>query len=141
MSRARPFVDGSSVMVIASQSDRPSTSLMHGLKHGNLQMFASCAVNLPNSICGRDVLWFVDNEAAAAAMIRGSSGSRDVDQIVQLAFLQFHLLNTRAWIEWINSSSSPSAGVSRGGLEDEWTCDQGWSLSYARLPSPTICET
>ena len=97
--------------------------------------------NLPESLRDRDVLWFVDNEAAAAAMILGSSGSRDVDMIVQLAFLQFHSLNCRIWVEWINSASNPSDGLSRGGLQDAWTLSQGWSLTYAFLPHPTLCET
>ena len=39
--------------------------------------------NLPSLLADQDLLWFVDNEAAASAMIRGSSGSTDVDQIVQ----------------------------------------------------------
>ncbi len=32
---------------------------------------------------GRDVIWFIDNEAACSAMIRGSSTSEDVQDITE----------------------------------------------------------
>eukprot|EP00435_Cladocopium_sp_Y103_P025373 s2946_g6.t1 len=42
-----------------------------------------------------DVLWFVDNEAAASSLIRGSSREGDVHAIAQFAHLLFHTLNSR----------------------------------------------
>ena len=83
---------------------------------------------------GSDVTWFIDNEAAAAAGIRGASGEPDVTAIVQAAHLLWLNLGTRVWIEWIDSASNPSDGLSRAGLLDPWTQAQGWDLSNSRDP-------
>ena len=112
------------------------------------QIFAAeafCALlvpfNLPHLFQGQDLIWFVDNEAAAAAIIRGSSSSSDVDSILQLSALLLLQLEARLWVEWINSDANPSDGLSRDGLDDSWTLEQGWDLSAARLPSTSIHET
>ena len=97
--------------------------------------------NLPYMLADQNLLWFVDNEAAASAMIRGSSGSTEVDQIVQLSLILLLRLRARLWIEWINSDANPSDGLSRDGLADQWTQPQPWDLSEAALPSSSICET
>ena len=77
---------------------------------------------------------FMDNEAAAAAAIRGASGEEDVDRIVQTAHLLWMHLGARVWIEWVDSKSNPSDGLSRLGLLDPWTQEQGWLLSHGRQP-------
>ena len=74
----------------------------------------------PTLLRGRDVLWFFDNEAAVSAIIRVSTAEPDVLILVQQAHLQFHELQMRTWVEWIDSSSNPSDGLSRDGLLDEW---------------------
>ncbi|OLP77008.1 hypothetical protein AK812_SmicGene42982 [Symbiodinium microadriaticum] len=106
---------------------------------------AFCAVltpfNLPDVFRNRDVLWFIDNEAAASACIRGSSGSRDVDSMVRLAHVMSAKSGTRIWYEWVNSTSNPADGLSRGGLSDPWTLAQGWSLSYGALPEISTLDT
>ena len=33
-----------------------------------------------------------------------------------------------AWFEWIDSDSNPADGLSRDGLLDQWTIQQGWEL-------------
>ena len=38
------------------------------------------------------------------------------------------------WHEWIDSDSNPADGLSRDGLQDEWTLNQGWDL--AEYPYP-----
>ena len=54
---------------------------------------ACCVVlvpfNHPEAFRDMDVLWFIDNEAAASSAIRGASGSPDVDRIVQIAHMMF----------------------------------------------------
>ena len=97
--------------------------------------------NMPSLLADQDLLWFVDNEAAASAMIRGSSGFRDVDQIVQLSSILLLRLRARLWIEWVNSDANPSDGLSRDGLADQWTQSQAWDLSEAALPRSSIRET
>ena len=81
-----------------------------------------------------DVTWFIDNEAAAAAGIRGASKEPDVTTIVQAAHLLWMSLGTRVWIEWIDTASNPSDGLSRAGLLDPWTQAQDWQLSVCRDP-------
>lgn len=82
-----------------------------------------------------DVLWWVDNESAVAALVRGTSSQEDVHEIVQATHLTLHRLSTRVWWEWIDSSSNPSDGLSRCGLQDQWTVDQHWILSDIDFPS------
>ena len=85
-------------------------------------------------LAGRDLLWFVDNEAAVSSLIKGSSGQEDVHAIVQLAHLIFQKRQIRPWIEWIDSASNPSDGLSRLGIEDEWTRTQPWRLCELSFP-------
>ena len=42
------------------------------------------------------------------------------------------ILRCRLWVEWIDSESNPSDGLSRDGLRDKWTQLQEYSL--AELP-------
>ena len=90
--------------------------------------------NLHRRLRGCDVVWFIDNEAAAAATIRGASREDDVNDFVQVAHLMWMYLGVRVWIEWVDSESNPSDGLSRLGLQDPWTVDQGWILSEALQP-------
>ena len=32
------------------------------------------------------------------------------------------------WYEWIDSASNPADGLSRDGIKDKWTLEQGWEL-------------
>eukprot|EP00438_Fugacium_kawagutii_P009809 Skav220335 [mRNA] locus=scaffold6168:50559:51230:+ [translate_table: standard] len=82
-----------------------------------------------------DVLWFIDNEASAAALIRATSDEPDVLILVQQSHLQFQALNSRPWVEWVDSESNPSDGLSRLGLSDEWTRRQPWLLSEHPFPA------
>ena len=78
---------------------------------------------------GKDVVWFIDNEAAASCAIRGCSSIPEVETAVQVAHLLWLALGCRVWVEWIDSKSNPSDGLSRLGLRDPWTLEQGWRLS------------
>ena len=96
---------------------------------------------------GRDIVWLIDNEAAAACGIRGSAKLPEVEVAVQAAHLLWLHLGCRVWIEWTDSKSSPADGLSRQGLADPWTQDQQWDLTTPRLPPwprillrPTCCS-
>ena len=90
---------------------------------------------------GRDLIVFVDNEAAVSSLIRGSTKVEDANALVELCHALALLLHTRVWIEWIDSESNPSDGLSRLGVCDPWTADQGYLL-HARsaddFPSPSL---
>eukprot|EP00435_Cladocopium_sp_Y103_P010075 s1670_g2.t1 len=79
-----------------------------------------------------DVVWFIDNEASAAALVRVTSGEEDILLMVQHAHLQFHALRIRPRFEWIDSESNPADGLSRLGLLDEWTLSQPWHAEDAQ---------
>ena len=78
---------------------------------------------------------FVDNEAAAASLIRGSSSSLDVGVMAQAVHWLLMRIDCRIWIEWIDSDSNPSDGLSRLGIHDPWTIEQGWQLQQGLVPS------
>ena len=82
---------------------------------------------------GRDVFLFIDNEAAVAAHIRCGTSAADVRTMIHAFHWQLQTAGVRVWIEWIDSDSNPSDGLSRLGCEDPWTVQQGWSL--AEIPS------
>ena len=83
---------------------------------------------LHKSLRGQDVVWFIDNEAAASCSIRGGSNIPEVETAVQAAHLLWLRLGCRVWIEWVDSKSNPADGLSRAGLADPWTREQGWIL-------------
>ena len=77
----------------------------------------------PQVLRSLDILWFIDNEAAANSFIRGDSRESDVHSIVQFSYLLYRHLQCRVWFGWIGSHSNPSDGLSRLGLLDQWTMD------------------
>ena len=89
---------------------------------------------LPALLADRDILWFVDNESAASTLVRCASSQCDVHEIAQYSHYMLHMLRSRVWYEWIDSDSNPSDGLSRAGLEDEWTQSQNWSLQSYSFP-------
>ena len=92
----------------------------------------------PELFKGYDVLWFVDNEAAVASLIKASSKQPDVHLICQFAHALLFRLGARVWFEWIDSVSNPSDGLSREGLADPWTAKQNWVLTEFSFPSELL---
>ena len=81
-----------------------------------------------NLLTGRDVIFFIDNEAAASAMIKGDSRLPVVGTMsmcVQLLLIRYKIA---IWFEWVDSNSNLADGLSRDGAEDPWTLDQHWHL-------------
>ena len=97
-------------------------------------LYAAIATH-EEALRGKDLIAFVDNEGAAAAIIRGSSKQHDVGIIVQCIQWLCVRSNIRLWVEWIDSDSNPSDGLSRDGGEDLWTLRQGWRVEMAKQPS------
>ncbi len=99
---------------------------------------ALCGLLIPwahqDILAGHDAIWYVDNEAAVASLIKGSSQQPDVHAICQFSQVLIHTLGGRVWWEWINSESNPSDGLSRAGLSDPWSVNQGWSLTELQFP-------
>ena len=67
-------------------------------------------------------LWihFIDNAAALACMIRGSSTVSSGDLIVGTTWHQIHRHRVLAWFDRVESASNPVDGLSRGRAEGPW---------------------
>ena len=85
---------------------------------------------LQREVLQRDVLIFVDNEAAVSALIRGASRVADAAQLSELFHALLLKLAARAWVEWVDSDSNPADGLSRRGLQDPWTMQQDFILRH-----------
>ena len=88
----------------------------------------------PDTFSNRDALWFIDNEAAASTLIRGATAQEDVQHIAEATQLLWTTLFARVWIEWIDSDSNPSDGLSRDGLCDAWCRAHGVVPTLAGAP-------
>ena len=85
-------------------------------------------VLLPDLFAHKELLWFIDNESAVSSLIRGGSKAEDVGQLAAATHLALIERQCAAWFEWIDSDSNPADGLSRDGLLDQWTIQQGWEL-------------
>ena len=64
---------------------------------------------------GKDIIFFIDNQSACSALVKGCSRSWDIRLLAtswQLLCLQ---LGCRVWIEWVPSESNPADILSRAG--------------------------
>ena len=74
------------------------------------------------------VIWFIDNQAVCASLVRGASTIRDIFRLVAATHLLWAFLGARVWIEWVDSDSNISDGLSRDGCADRWTAAMDWHL-------------
>ena len=74
----------------------------------------------------RDTLWlhFIDNQAALASLVKGSSSVHSGDVIVGQTWRLAMNLNTIPWFDRVDSKSNPVDGLSRGKLEGPWRLQQ-----------------
>ena len=66
--------------------------------------------------------------------MRGTCKEDDVGSIIQAIHWELHKLGARAWFEWVDTDANCSDGLSRDGLNDEWTLAQPWDISWAMPP-------
>jgi hypothetical protein len=72
------------------------------------EAFATIA-GLPTSsktFANCDVVWFIDNEAACGANIRGTSGSADLADCIGASVCLAAELGSRFWYEWIDTAAT-----------------------------------
>ena len=89
----------------------------------------------PKLLFQEDAIWFVDNQAALSAAIRGGCRETDVHEIAYAAATLRTRLSFRCWFEWVDSDSNPSDGLSRVGLRCEFIASQGWAAQEFLLPA------
>jgi len=87
---------------------------------GQLELLAAtaCYYSLPDIFRGREVIHFVDNTSAIAALIKGYSGAPDSSRIVHA----FHSLNaglrTNVWFQYVASKANVADLPSRGAHDE-----------------------
>ena len=64
----------------------------------------------------------IDNAGAEASLIREYSSKGDTSNLVAVPHLVMADLDMRTYWFHVDSDSNPSDGLSRNGLQDEWTC-------------------
>eukprot|EP00435_Cladocopium_sp_Y103_P025431 s4491_g6.t1 len=95
----------------------------------------------PSVFDSQDVLWFIDNDPAVASLIRATSLQPDVHLICLFSHAWLFKRGARIWYEWIDSASNPSDGLSRDGLQDPWTLQQGWDVKEYPFPPELLPGT
>ena len=75
-------------------------------------------------IAGRDIIWFLDNTAAVAALIKAASPIEDNSSMALLAALAFMSAGARVWFEYVNTKQNPADALSRGGFDDPEVIDK-----------------
>ena len=89
---------------------------------GQLELLYSTAPyhSLPHVFAGRDVLHFIDNTSAVAALVKGYSRAIDSGLIVN-AFHAFNAgLRADVWFEYVNTHANWADLPSREGLDELW---------------------
>ena len=94
-----------------------------------LAILQSFIVFLPKGLEGRDVLLFVDNQAVCSSLAKGASSAADVGLICTVCHLLWAKFSSPVWIEWVPSDDNPADGLSRDGVEDDWTRQQAWTCA------------
>ena len=82
----------------------------------------------------QDILFFLDNDASVASLVRAGSAEPDAEYVAQLVHCLLIRLHARAWFDWVDTKSNPADGLSRQGLQDpravsgQWRCEelQSW---------------
>ena len=67
-------------------------------------------------------------------LVKWSATQSDLAWITTAFHVFIAALRARVYVEWVPSASNPADGLSRAGMEDLWTQQQGWQLTQAVIP-------
>ena len=76
------------------------------------------ACTVPDTLRGADVIWFIDNAAAEAALVKAGSPTQTMCRIALIATAALAAVGARTWYEHVPSEASPADVLSRAGLDD-----------------------
>ena len=62
---------------------------------------------------GKDLIMYIDNQSVCGALIKGSSRSRDIQQLTSGFHAMCAKIRVRIWVEWVPSKSNPADILSR----------------------------
>jgi len=80
-------------------------------------------------IRGTSSLWFIDNVAALMALVKGSSGSRSLDQMAKVIHLACFALRSVPYFEYVESKANWADEISRVGTQGNWALHHDFSVS------------
>jgi len=92
-------------------------------------------------VANRDVIWFIDNQSALAALIKSASAAPDCSGIALKTGLLTSALNVRVWYEYVPSEQNVSDPLSRKGFEDPEVAEKLRTGEYSRLEFHTPWST
>ncbi len=94
------------------------------------------------SIRHRDVIFFLDNQAAWSALIKSASSAEDCSSISLVCNLLLMLFCVRPWFEYVHTAQNPADPLSRDGLADRGVrakLRNGlWKVSHTEPPWPLL---
>ena len=73
---------------------------------------------MPSLLHNRDVSWFIDNQAAEAALVKAGSPTESMCSLALVATAALTALGARPCFERIPSSDNPADVLSRAGYDD-----------------------
>ena len=74
---------------------------------------------LEDELSGKSIFWFIDNQSALTAMIKGASPIQDNSAMALVLALQMARAMIHCWYEFVDSKANPADGLSRDGWKDE----------------------
>ena len=76
------------------------------------------ACTMPDALRDADVVWFIDNTAAEAALVKAGSPTQTMCALALVATAALASLRVRPWFEHVPSPDNPADALSRGGYSD-----------------------
>ena len=83
---------------------------------------------LAGLVRGANTIWFVDNVTALMALVKGSSGSRSLDQMAKLVHLACFAIRAVPYFEYIESAANWADEISREGTQGSWAPSNAFSV-------------
>ena len=88
----------------------------------------------------RDVLWFVDNTAALAGVVKGTSGEPINERLIGQFWMAVSQIGARIWVEYLDSKGNWSDGISREFDQDEFVREKRVRVRELQDPLWWMCD-
>ena len=73
------------------------------------------------------ILWLVANSPSLHALVKGASGNQALDRAIALTYIMCFILDCFIFLEYVDSFSNFSDGISRELDKDRWAAEHGIS--------------
>ena len=83
----------------------------------------------------RAVLWFEDNAAVLASVIKGCSSEEEMDAGMASIHTLAAAVSTRIWFEWVESKANWADEASRLLLAGPWAAANGFRMARRSVPT------